>query len=345
MNLRLWSVLIFTLACTAQPGMAQITILDSAQDSAGAASAPAEAPPGAAPPPVCGTRPLSIARMSWPSAALLAEIHALVLAKAYDCTVRVTAGDLAATASSMGSTGQPSMAPEMWVTRIADVWNGAIESQMVRSAAPTYAEANFEGWFVPAYLANSFTTLPAAGELAVALPQLQAGAPLRFISCPIDWACSVINRNLIKAHGLEDLVEIVEPANRFEMDTLIAEAFGRREPFITYYWQPNAVLAQLDFVGLDMGPYIEEAAKCLADRFCADPQPSAFATDLVVMAVADRLFSDAPAIVGYFQRSTMPFAEMNRLLAQLNEPGATPEGVAAKFVAERADVWEDWVGL
>ena len=30
--------------------------------------------------------------------------------------------------------------------------------------------------------------------------------------------------------------------------------------------------------------------------------------------------------------------------AQLNEPGATVEGVADRFVAEKRDVWGAWVG-
>ena len=333
------------LLLAGQPAWAQITVLDQAQDAAGTPAPAPEAPAEpAAPPPPCGTQPLTIARMSWPSAALLAEIHARLLAAEFGCQVRVTPGDLAATASSMGSTGQPAVAPEMWVTRIADVWNGAIEGQMVRSAAPTFAETQFEGWYMPAYLADSFVAAPAAASLAEALPLLQPAGRVRFISCPLDWACSVINRNLVRAHGLEALVELVEPANRFEMDTLIAEAVSRREPFLFYYWQPNAVLAQLDFVALDMGPYDEEAAKCLADRVCADPRPSAFPGELVVTALADRLFADAPALVGYFQRATLPLMEMNRLLAQLNEPGATVETVAGRFVAERADLWRAWVG-
>ncbi|MCW5723259.1 MAG: hypothetical protein KIS86_19175, partial [Devosia sp.] len=287
--------------------------------------------------------PIAIARMTWPSAALLAQIHARLLAAEFGCDVRVIPGDMAATTSSMGSTGQPAVAPEMWVTRIADVWNGAIQTQMVRSAAPTFVETSFEGWFMPDYVAGASGARSAAG-LAAILPGLGGGTKPRFISCPADWACALINANLLRAHGITDLVDLVEPANRFEMDRLIAEAVNRREAFLFYYWQPNAVLDQLDFVALDMGPYDEEAAKCLARLACATPRPSAFPSELVVVALSDWLFSDAPAIAGYFQRSSLPLAQMNRLLAQLNEPGATIETVAERFVLERADIWRSWVG-
>ncbi|RYH02074.1 MAG: hypothetical protein EON57_10115, partial [Alphaproteobacteria bacterium] len=76
----------------AQPASAQVTVLDEAQDAQPASD------PGAPPPP-CGTQPITIARMSWPSAELLAEIHARILRQAIDCTVQVTPGDLGATAS------------------------------------------------------------------------------------------------------------------------------------------------------------------------------------------------------------------------------------------------------
>ena len=323
----------------ASPAFGQITVLDQAQDAAPALDSAAEP---AAPPPPCGTQPLSIARMSWPSAELLAEIHARILASEYGCEVRVTPGDLAATGSSMGSTGQPAVAPEMWVTRIAEVWNAGIEAQMLRPAAPTYAESQFEGWFMPGYLALAHPELTGLAGLAAALPTLNAGMKVRFISCPIDWACALINRNLITALGLSGMLEVVEPANRFEMDTLIAEAVSRKETILFYYWQPNAVLAQFDFLPLDMGAYDEEAAKCLARRDCPAPAPSAFASETVVVALAEWVFTDIPAIAAYFQRTSLPLEEMNALLAQLNEAGATVEGVADRFVAEREDLWRRW---
>lgn len=333
------------LVLMVQPARAQFEVLDSAQDAAGSnTGGQSEGGEGAAPAPVCGNRPLSIARMSWPSAALLAEIHARILSAEFDCEVRVVPGDQAATASSMGSIGQPQVAPELWINRIADLWNGAMEGQMVRSAAPSYATNQFEGWYMPATLADSLDAAPTASGLAEVLPQFQQDEPVRFISCPLDWACSVINRNLVSAHGLSGLVEIVEPANRLEMDQLIAEALNRREPFLFYYWEPNAILAQLDFTAIDMGAYDEAAAQCLAERNCADPRPSAFPSDTVVIALVERVFTETPEIAGYFQRASLPLDEMNDLLAQLNAGGATIEAIAERFVTERAALWRDWVG-
>ena len=346
MTARRWGGAMLVLAALAAgPVQAQITVLDSAQDAADQ-PAPVEAAPADpdTPPPPCGTQPFNIARMSWPSAELLAEIHARLLAREFGCQVQVIPGDLAATGSSMGSTGQPAVAPEMWTTRVAEVWNAGVEAQMLRPAVPTYVESQFEGWFIPDYVAAAHPELIAAAGLAAALPTLNAGAKVRFISCPLDWGCSLINRNLITAYGLSGLVDIVEPANRFEMDTLIAEAVSKSEPVLFYYWRPNAVLAQFGFVALDMGAYDEEAAKCLARIACSTPVPSAFPAESVVVALSEWVFTDIPVIASYFQRTSLPLREMDVLLAQLNEPGATVEGIADRFVAEREDIWRTWVG-
>lgn len=293
--------------------------------------------------PACGAQPIAIAKMGWPSAAILAEIHAIILRDAYDCQVQFVQGDLAATASSMGSAALPTVAPEMWVSRVVEVWNGAMDSQLVRTAAPSYDTQNFEGWYMPTLTAQLFTGVPNVATLAEALPLLSAGEKIPFISCPADWACSVINRNLIRALQLETLVDVIEPANRFEMDKTIAEAVNKRQPFLFYYWRPNPVLAQLEFTAVDMGAYNEAAAKCLASLTCSAPQPSAFSPETVVIAVSEKLVAEAPLIAAYFQRATLPLKEMDAMLAELSLAGSSEESVARRFVERSTELWSAWV--
>src|SRR5690606_31559399 len=89
----------------------------------------ADAAPAPAAPPPCGTQPITIARMQWPTAALLTEIHARILRTTFSCEVQIQEGDLATVGSSMGANGQPAVAPEMWIARIAEIWNSAIKTQ------------------------------------------------------------------------------------------------------------------------------------------------------------------------------------------------------------------------
>lgn len=320
-----------------------IEVLGAPGGPASGESLPESAEP--ATPPPCGTQQLAIARMQWPTAALLAAIHARILTEVFHCDIRILEGDLAATGSSMGATGQPAVAPEMWISRVAEIWNASINSQKVRQAGAAYVEPVFEGWFVPDFAAASWPEIVTVEGFRALAAELVPGRKPQFISCPADWACSVINRNLLRAHGLAGLVELVEPANRFELDTLIAEAVGRREPILFYYWQPNAILAQFSFLPVDLGPYNKDAFLCLGRVSCASPTPSGFAPDPVVVALAEWVYLEAPQVASYFQRAKMPFAEMNAMLEALSEPGASVESVAERFIASRGAVWRPWAGL
>ena len=296
-------------------------------------------------PPPCGTQPISIAAMSWPSAELLAAIHARILKAQFDCTVQVLPSDIGPALSGMASTGQPAVAPEMWVDRVADQWNAATKSQKLRQVGLTYAESQFEGWFVPDYVMNAHPELKLASSLAANWKIFaDTGGKGKFISCPADWACAVINRNLIKAEGLDSHFDIVEPKNRYDFDQSIAAAVSRKEPILFYYWQPNAVLAQFAFKPVDLGPYNKDAFTCLGKRNCDSLAPSGFAAEPVVIAMAQWVFTGAPQVAAYFQRAQMPMNVMNQLLADLNDSGASVDSVADKFVADDQDIWQKWVG-
>lgn len=330
----------------ALPAVAQDSVISLEPPGPGTTAGdalPAEPAAPAAPAP-CGGETISIARMQWPSAEILGEIHARLIRAEFGCAVEIVPGDMAATASSMGVNGRPAVAPELWISRIADIWNGALQGQEVRQAGVTYSEPVFEGWFVPGYEADAHPeVLTIEGIKARAADFAVDGRP-RFVSCPPDWGCAVVNRNLLRAHGMADSFDIVEPANRFELDTLIAGAMSRSEPLLFYYWQPNAVIAQFDFRPVDLGPYDKDRFACLGRVACADPQPSGFAADPVIIALAQWVYLEAPEVAAYFQRARMPLAEMNLLLQHLSEPGASVAAVADRFVAERSAVWQSWTG-
>lgn len=331
-------------------GLAVCALLVATAISAALAQAPSvplplPAPEPPPPPPACGTRPMTIARMQWPAAEVLAAIHAQILEDQFGCTVKVVAGDLAATSSSMAANGRPAIAPELWLDRVSEIWNAAVKAQSVRAGAATYGGGNFEGWYVPGYVEAAVPQISSVETLKANWGAFSGtfGKP-KFISCPADWACAVINRNLLRAYGLADKVQLVVPDNRYAFDKAIAKAISRREPFFFYYWQPNAVLAQLDLKPLGMGGFRPKAFKCLGQRDCAAPQPSAFPNEPVTIGMADWVASEAPKVAAYLQKATMPFDEMNALLAWRSEKEADSETVARRFVADRPDIWKAWVG-
>lgn len=321
----IWAALLLIVAVSSGSGLAQ------AQDDA-------------APPVLVCAGEISIADLGWPSASILAHIHARLLTDELGCRVRLVPGDLVSTGTAMAASGQPMVAPEMWPARIADIWTGGLEAGTVRQAAPAYSGLGgaFEGWYVPAYVAEATPAALSLSTLPAAVAAMGKKGKPAFVSCPPDWACALVNRNLLRALGLEGKVDLIEPANRFEMDQTIASAVSRKEPLVFYYWAPNAVLDQFDFTAIDMGAFDAEAFKCLAGRACAAPKVSAYAPEQVIIALGDAMFRQMPQVASYFQRASMPVDQMNALLAWQNANGAEPEAVAAHFIAENPEVWQKW---
>lgn len=293
----------------------------------------------------CASDDFTIARMNWPSAAILAHIHAAILAQEFECSVRLVTGDPEATISSMATTRQPAVAPELWVSRSAELWNGAMRAQSARAAGPAFSGGAMEAWFVPAYVLENHPGLTAAG--LIDYWQVFAGEGGRrasLISCPADWACAPITAKMVAAQGLDARFDVVEPLDRFSLDRMITDAVAQRLPVISYYWQPNALIDRLGLVPLDMGALDIGNAQCMAIANCMPFGSSAYAPDTVVIGVAEWVFTDAPQVAAYFQRAAMPLTEMNRLLNWQAEQDADAEAVAAHFIATRGDIWRDWLG-
>lgn len=299
----------------------------------------------AAPAVPCASEDFTIARMAWPSASILAHIHAAILAAEFGCTVRLVSGDPEATISSMATTRQPAVAPELWVSRSADLWNGALRAQSARAAGPAFSDGPIEAWFVPSYVLENHPGMTAAG--LVDYWQVFAADGARrasLISCPTDWACAEITAKMVAAYGLDARFEIVEPLDRFSLDRMMTDAVAQRLPVIGYYWQPNALIDRLGLIALDMGPVDIGNTQCMAIANCVPFGPSTYAPDTVVIAVAEWVFTDAPQVAAYFQRAAMPLSEMNRLLNWQASQDADAEAVAAYFIATRGAVWRTWLG-
>src|SRR5262245_26724207 len=130
------ALILLSVSALAQDSVISLKPGQLAPEAAEDEASSSEAEP--APPAPCGGQTITIARTQWPSAAILAEIHKRIIAQEFGCAVETVPGDLAATASSMGNNGQPAVAPELWITRVSEVWNAAMKTQEVRQAGLTY---------------------------------------------------------------------------------------------------------------------------------------------------------------------------------------------------------------
>lgn len=290
----------------------------------------------------CRGEVVSIADLQWPSASILAHIHRRILRDEFDCDAQVVQSDLANVALTINAAQEPNIVPEFWIGRVAAQWNEIGEAQRAFVAAQTFDKTVLEGWFVPQKVIADFPQLRQAANLRE-MPALYAREKIRFITCPAQWACHVINGNLLRAFGLQDVFDVVVPSSRFEMDQLIGQVISGREPAVFYYWQPNAVLHQFDFAALDMGDFLADAYPCLAKINCSAPQKSDFASEKIGLVVVSDVRGDMPELLRYLRRATLPISTMNELLAIQERGNLSPEEVASHFMTAMPDIWQSWI--
>lgn len=295
----------------------------------------------------CGTdRTIDIAEMTWPSAAALAHVHAIILEEGYGCPVEIVTGDTVPTSASMLTRGQPALAPEMWTGTIQAAWNEGLEEGTVKEVGLAFTDGAIEGWFIPDYVAaenpglQAVEDLPEYAELFADPDEPSQG---RFYSCPPGWGCEINNAALFDAYELESSFNLFSPGSGGNLDAAIARAFTREEPIVFYYWGPTALMGKYNFHQLEMPPYDEEIWNCNTDPACEPNGKSAFPAPPVVIAAATWLTEEAPTIVDYLGNVELTSGEMSQMLSWADENGADAEETARHFLASQQDVWTDWV--
>jgi glycine betaine/proline transport system substrate-binding protein len=310
-----------------------------------AISIPASAQDAAA----CGTsRTIDIAEMTWPSAAALAHIHAIILERGFGCSAQVVTGDTVPTSASMLTRGTPAIAPELWTSTIEEAWKQGLEDGVVVQLGDAITDGTVEGWFIPRYVQEAHPELTTA-EAVLARPDLfpdpEDGSKGRLYSCPPGWACEKSTSALYEALDMDSKGwTLFSPGSGGALDASIARAFTREEPILFYYWGPSSILGKYDAVQLDLGPVDEETYACNTDSDCTDaPGVTAYPASPAVIGVASWLPEEAPAVAEYLGKAGLSNAQISALLVYGDENNADAAETAQNFLKTEQDLWTSWV--
>ena len=295
----------------------------------------------------CGTdRIIDIAEMSWPSAAALAQIHAIILKEGYGCNVEIVAGDTVPTSASLLAKGTPAIAPELWTGTIQEAWDEGLANGAVAVAGLAISDGAVEGWWIPKYVADANPGLKRVEDL-VDYAELFADpddpSKGRFYSCPPGWGCEIGNAALFEAYGLEETYNLFSPGSGGNLDASIARAFVRKEPIVFYYWGPTGLMGKYDMVQLEMPAYDPEVWKCNMDAECEPKGKSAFATPPVVVGTAAWIAEEAPVVNEYLGNVSLNNVQISQMLDWGAENKASAEETAINFLKTREDIWMAWV--
>jgi glycine betaine/proline transport system substrate-binding protein len=296
----------------------------------------------------CGTdRTIDIAEMTWPSAAALAHIHAVVLEQGFGCDVEIVTGDTVPTSSSMLTRGRPAIAPELWTSTIEEPWAEGVAEGTVVKLGDAITDGTVEGWFIPRYVQEAHPELVSAEDV-VARPDLfpdpEDPSQGRLYSCPPGWACELSTSALFEAYDMEDGWNLFSPGSGGALDASISRAFLREEPILFYYWGPTAILGKYDAVQLDLGEPKPDVYACNTDPDCQEPAgKTAYPSSPAIVGAAAWIEEEAPAVAEYLSEAGLTNAEISELLVYGDENQADAAETAENFLKTKEDLWTTWV--
>lgn len=291
---------------------------------------------------------VTVSEMTWISGAVQAKLFKYILEVGYGCNVETVPGDTIPTATSMLTKGKPMIVPEYWVNSMAELWDKLVEQNAVYKAGEIYTEGGNEGWWIPDYVAEQNPGL----KTIMDLPDYQhlfteagAGGKARVYSCPPGWQCENTNQHLFEAAGLGDQgFELYSPGSGANLKAVIARKVTRKEPIVTYYWGPTAVLGRYKLVKLEVpAPYDEAKYSCLASSDCANPQLSSWSSSTVAVGVVPRLKEEAPDVVAFLEKIQMPNEVINDVLGWVDERSAEADAGAEYFLRKYEELWAEWM--
>lgn len=293
----------------------------------------------------CGK--ITIAEMTWASAAVAAHVDHFVLSRGYGCRSELVPGDTVPTATSMAEKGEPDIAPEIWFNSARTVLERALAEDRLRVATEILSDGGVEGWYVPRYMVDAhpeLTTLQAVMKRPDLFPDKEEPGKGRFYTCPAGWACQIINRNLFKAYGLDKAgFTMFNPGSGEGLAAAIDRANSRKLPILTYYWSPTALLGRYPMVKLGGMKHDPATWDCVVDKDCADPKPNLWPKSVVYTVVTSSFAESAPEAFKFVSSMSWSNGTLEKILAWKEERRANNREAALHFLRNHEDVWSRWV--
>ena len=293
----------------------------------------------------CGR--VSIAEMSWASAAIAANVERIILEKGFGCRAELVPGDTVPTLTSMSERAEPDIAPELWINAARDVIERGVRENRLKVAADIFSDGGEEGWYIPRYMVDKhpeLTSLQAVLKRPDLFPDPEARGKGRFYTCPAGWACQIVNDNLYRAYGLEAAgFTKFDPGSGEGLAAAIARAHERKLPIFTYYFGPTAVLGRYPMVRLGGMTHDPASWECMAKPNCKDPKANMYPPAKVIGVATAKFAERAPDAFEFLKKVSWRNDAVNALLAWQDEKRARADDAALHFLKTREDVWGKWV--
>ena len=285
----------------------------------------------------CGE--VSITEMNWASSQIITEVSKFLMEQGYGCTVEKVPSATTTSVASLAENGQPDIVTELWLNSTGDVYAKLEAEGKVSRLAEVFNPGGVEGWWIPAYLAESNPELTTI-EGVMANPDAVGG---RFNNCPDGWGCRIVNDNIVAALGLRDKMEVFDHGSGETLGTSIASAYEDKTPWFGYYWAPTAVLGKYPLVQVKIGEVNADVHTANTNKDNPNPGVSDFPPAPVLTVATKALTEREPEIAELMSKVSFDIEILNSVLAWQDTNGASAEEAAVYFLTNHSDVWSGWI--
>lgn len=295
----------------------------------------------------CGK--VTIADMNWSSASLIANVDRFILEHGYGCEAELIPGDTMPTSTSMVEKGEPDIAPEIWSNSVKELIERGVSDKRLAIAGHSLSDGGEEGFWVPQYMVDKDPSLKTIeGIIAKVKTFEHPEDPDRgaFYGCPAGWGCQLSAENLYRALKLNDAgFDLVDPGSGAGLSGSIARAYEREKPWFGYYWAPTAVLGKYKMAKVDFGSGIDadHFRDCISKVECAEPKVTMYPSALVQTVTTTDFAEKSTQAFAYLGKRSLTNAQLNGLLAWMEENQADGNIAAEYFLMNHEDTWLKWV--
>jgi len=274
------------------------------------------------------------ADLSWDSAMVHNRIAAYIIENGLEnnYSVEYTAGGTVPSLQGLQN-ADIDVDMESWHSNYRDLYEKIMESGDVLDLGKNLPDGP-QGWYIPRYLfeGDPERGIEAAAPDLTSVDQLPKYAHL--FPDPEDpdkgliylgisgWAVTEANVERFEEWGLGEYYNYSIPGSQAAVAATMNAAYQRGEPWVGYWWEPEATMGRLDMYRLKGSEF-----------------PPADVNILVHKSMTER----APDVVEFLKNYETTVEMNNEFLAQMAENGLDAQGAAVWFLNNKEDVWTGWV--
>ncbi len=268
---------------------------------------------------------ITFADVGWDSIKLNNAIAGLIAERVFNYTWQETPGSTPISHEALVK-GEVDIHMEEWTDNIPRYIEDR-EAGKLKELGVNFDD-NYQGFYIPRYVADEYPDLKTVRDLANyahLFPDPEGGSKSIIYGGIIGWEVTEIMARKVHEYGLDEYFNYVESGSDAIMTAAMISAWDKKEPIVSYYWEPTWLLGKYDFVLLEDEPFDPDVYQ---EGKCGCPSVT------VTIAVSNAFAESNPEFCDFLSKYSLSSAIISEALAYINDTGADYSGAASWLLTE-----------